>query len=324
MCVQCAAPGGGSCLSPLFDLFASAKKGCCDTPCGQLINGMFLPLKFATGGVIPTPCPGVADPTGLDLGDSDEGTPSAEETAEKIKMDEAGAEKRRAAVRYLGTVPCHYYPKAEAALITSLRADHNECVRWEAAHVLSQGCCCTKKTIQALTIVASGSDKDGNPAEISPRVQAQACNALQVCLAMIPQKVRDAKPTKRPEVPAPKAVSPPSPQRPELPANDQARLGEPDHGVRLASYYEAVDSTPMSQVLAEARRALASARAILQAPSEARPRGNLYDLWVRSKAPAAAPLPASRPLSPPLSPPLSRLLSPPVSPLLSPGVRTPL
>src|SRR5256885_11485017 len=35
----------------------------------------------------------------------------AETTAAKIKADEAGANARRAAVRYLGTVDCHYYPE---------------------------------------------------------------------------------------------------------------------------------------------------------------------------------------------------------------------
>src|SRR3954454_12729817 len=48
---------------------------------------------------------------------------------------------------------------------------------------LGSGCCCTKKTIEALTIVVSCSDRDGAPKETSYRVHAAAAAALDHCLA---------------------------------------------------------------------------------------------------------------------------------------------
>src|SRR5207237_2362732 len=105
--------------------------------------------------------------------------------AAKIKADEAAAKARREAVRYLGTVDCHYWPEAQDALINALRADRNECVRLEAAWVLGRGCCCTKKTIVALSITVAGSDRDGNPYEDSDRVKAAAAAALAHCLGCL-------------------------------------------------------------------------------------------------------------------------------------------
>src|SRR5437016_1696634 len=78
--------------------------------------------------------------------------------AAKIKADEAAAKARVAAVEYLGTVDCHYWPDATDALIMALRADRNECVRFAAASVLNSGCCCNKKTIEALNITVAGTE----------------------------------------------------------------------------------------------------------------------------------------------------------------------
>src|SRR5262249_53825978 len=101
----------------------------------------------------------------------------------QIKADEAAAKKRRAAVRYLGTVDCNYWPEAQEALINALRADRNECVRLEAAWALGRGCCCNNATMQALKLTVEGSTEDGNPAEDSERVRAAAHFALEHCLA---------------------------------------------------------------------------------------------------------------------------------------------
>src|SRR5207248_6163987 len=139
------------------------------------------PLTLFSGGLIPSCCPNMPSPQDLAAG----GPVGA---AAKIKKDEAEAKARRAAVRYLGTVNCHYWPEAEAALIGSLRGDRNECVRWEAAMALGSGCCCTKKTIAALDITVTGSDKDGNPSETSERVRAAAMSALQHCLSCYVEK----------------------------------------------------------------------------------------------------------------------------------------
>lgn len=107
----------------------------------------------------------------------------AEALAARIKAEEACACSRRAAVRYLGTVDCHYYPEAEEALITALRCDRNCCVRMEAATGLGNGCCCTPRVIETLNIVISGSEADGNPHETSPQVRVASYHSLQRLLA---------------------------------------------------------------------------------------------------------------------------------------------
>ena len=107
---------------------------------------------------------------------------SPEGAAARAKADEADAKARRAAVRFLGTVDCHYWPEAQEALINALRGDRNECVRLEAAFALNRGCCCTKMIIKALVMCVSGSDEDGFPSERSPRVRAVAQAALAHCL----------------------------------------------------------------------------------------------------------------------------------------------
>src|SRR5207302_11473959 len=106
----------------------------------------------------------------------------AEGAAALIQKSEMEAKARRTAVKYLGTVDCHFFPEAEAALINALRTDTNECVRLEAALALSRGCCCTKAIVEALTICVNGTAKDKHPSETSPRVRAVASVALQRCL----------------------------------------------------------------------------------------------------------------------------------------------
>src|SRR5262249_41863214 len=106
---------------------------------------------------------------------------SSQGAAALIKRDEADAKARRAAVRYLGTVDCNYWPEAIEALTKSLRRDPNECVRFEAALALRNGCCCNKKTIKALEMCVTGSNKDENPPERSDRVRAAAADALARC-----------------------------------------------------------------------------------------------------------------------------------------------
>ena len=182
---------------------------------------------MATGGVIPAPCPGPNDPSkhgaGPGGGSPAGGPPGPQQAAQAIKKDQAQAKARCEAVKYLATVPCHYYPEAEAGLILALRTDRSECVRWEAAHALAQGCCCTKKTIEALKIVASGSQRDGNPSEKSFRVKVEALNALEHCLAMC----GDATPPQRPELPSPMPQPEmiPTPLPPAQAPGDAARPG---------------------------------------------------------------------------------------------------
>ena len=151
------------------------KRKICASPLGQLLNNSTAPLQALSGGLIPPFCP--MTPTIAELAD-----PGAVGAAAKIKLDEAGVKARKAAVRYLGTVDCHYWPEAEDGLIGALRGDRSECVRYEAALALGNGCCCTKKTIEALTIVVSCSNRDNAPKENSERVVEAARRALDHCL----------------------------------------------------------------------------------------------------------------------------------------------
>ena len=182
---QLAAPAAAAptTLWSFLGLSSANKAACRDALCksqlGQLLNNGMTPFSVLSGGIIPSLCP--QTPTASDL--AQEG---AEGTAAQIKKDEAGAKARRAAVRYLGTVDCHYWPEVAGELINSLRADKNECVRFEAAMALARGCCCTKETVKALSISAAGTKEDKNPEETSPRVRDAACLALEHCLSCMP------------------------------------------------------------------------------------------------------------------------------------------
>jgi hypothetical protein len=179
------------------DQKAACKKHWCESGVAQFLGMMIKPMTLASGGLIKPCCPGPdqAKPEDL-LKPSD----SVDGAAAQIKADEAQAKARRANVRYLGTVDCSRYPEAEKALINALRTDRNECVRWEAAIVLGHGCCCTRKTIEALKMAASGSDKDNNPKESSERVRAAAEVSLYAC-----QTSADAPPAPPEKAPPPPA-----------------------------------------------------------------------------------------------------------------------
>ena len=148
----------------------------------QLMHILTAPLRLACGGRLGA-CHAEV-PSAEDIARLPSGCASpAEAAAAKIKVEEAGAKARRASVRYLRTVDCHYYPEAEAALIAALRADRNEGVRLEAAFALGNGCCCTKKTMDALNLVVSGGEQDGNPAETSERIKQASVTALEHSMA---------------------------------------------------------------------------------------------------------------------------------------------
>ncbi len=149
---------------------------CANPVLGPASNAMLAPLGVLTGGLFGGLCP----PSSM----FGAGGSPAQDVAGAIAADEASAKQRVAAVEYLATVDCHYWPDVEEAIIASLRTDRNECVRYAAAKSLITGCCCGKKTIEALTIVVNRSEKDGHPSENSDRVIAAACLALQRCLAV--------------------------------------------------------------------------------------------------------------------------------------------
>lgn len=228
----------------------------CKLPIGQMLNNATAPLGLLTGGIIPGFCP----PASADLLKED----GAKGTAAKIKADEADAKERRAAVRYLGTVDCHYWPEAQDALIASLRGDRNECVRFEAALALGNGCCCTKKTIEALINATVCSNKDDFPRETSARVQAAARQALDHCLCcfqdMNPTPVEDIKAS--PEKSKGNKTDPDAEKsgdkKQKSSTTEPRKLGAAttfERPTKMA-YYARINEQPMELIVREGRRVL--------------------------------------------------------------------
>lgn len=209
-----AVPGGAAAAPPktiwsFLGLSGKGKGQCrlklCRSPVGQLLNNLLRPLSAMTGGIVPALCPPVPPVPPGGPGSA----PDAGSAAAAIAADQKAAKERRAAVKFLANVDCQYWPEAEAALVAALRADKNECVRWEAAVSLSKGCCCTPTVRSALAIAAEGSDRDGNPAEKSWRVRQAAAQALARCEVLEPEPPAAARPERpmRPESPPPAAVA---------------------------------------------------------------------------------------------------------------------
>lgn len=112
--------------------------------------------------------------------------------AATIKADEANMERRRTAIRYLGNIDCTFNPEAETGLLNALRNDRHESIRYEAALALSNSCCWTKKTIEALNQAAAGSSTDGCPSERSDRVRWASWQALsRYAAAVNPQQMKE-------------------------------------------------------------------------------------------------------------------------------------
>lgn len=230
-------PGGlAKFLGISKDQKEARKRRCCKSPLMQLINNSMAPMRAFTGGALGNCCP--TEPSQQDMQ-----KPGVEGVCAKIKKDAAGVKARRAAVRCVGAADCHYWPEAEGALIGALRSDRSECVRWDAAVALGDGCCCTKRTMEALLISATGSDRDGNPAETCERVKAAAYTSLQHCLSCFSQEVPgDVK--KGPEVPVP-----------EKPEKVQPTAGADGETPIFTAYYRNLDKKPMAQTIEEARKA---------------------------------------------------------------------
>lgn len=226
----------------------------CQLPLGQMVGNAGAPLGAITGGLIPNCCPQ---------------TPSAQQLADKgavgaaaaIKADEAAAKERRAAVRYLGTVDCHYWPEAQDALIAALRSDKNECVRFEAALALRNGCCCTKKTIEALIIVLSCSSRDGNPSETSARVHGAARQALDKCLCCFEDMNPAPEQKKQINPEAPPPVNPESKSTGKLEPRKLNETSMKDRPVGMA-YYARISEQPMEAIVREGRRVLTATQAL--------------------------------------------------------------
>ena len=102
-----------------------------------------------------------------------------------IRADEMSVERRRAAIQYLASIDCAFNPEAEAGLLTALRSDRHESVRYEAAVALCNSWCWTTKTIAALGQSMTGGTADGHPGERSDRVRQAAWRALSYYAASI-------------------------------------------------------------------------------------------------------------------------------------------
>ena len=150
-------------------------KRCCQTFLGQMVQTMLAPFRALM------PRRNSADSDygeWIDLNQPPSVSP-AEFAAARIKADELTVHRRQAAIRYLAKIDCQFNPEAEAGLLSALRCDRNESVRFEAALALANSNCCTKKTLAALGLIVKGGDGDGNPAETSERVKWAAAQALQ-------------------------------------------------------------------------------------------------------------------------------------------------
>ena len=150
------------------------------------------PLGAVTGGMLCPLCPPAPSPAQIAALEK-KPNGGAEAAAAKIKASEADAKARVAAVEYLGTVDCNRFPEAKKGLLSALREDPNECVRYAAARALNSGCCCDQEIIEKLRICVAGESK-GAPAETSPRVKAAAFSALQNCLMRVPDEVEAPRP----------------------------------------------------------------------------------------------------------------------------------
>jgi hypothetical protein len=238
---------------------ANCRAHFCGSQLGQLINNSLAPASAMTGGVIPRLCPNPLLNPGIVPPDSAQGAAAA------IAADTAAAAQRRAAVRYLGTVDCNWWPDATAGLINALRTDRNECVRLEAALALNRGCCCNKDTIRALTLTVSRSRDDDNPAEDSPRVRGAAMVALEHCLSCY-VSVTPAPPPpillRQKEGPAgelPPLKGPPmSPPQTLIPG--QVPVAAAGSQIKTMSYHERIKELSMDQVVQDARRVVLKAK----------------------------------------------------------------
>ncbi len=280
------------------------KEKLCQSPLGKMLATVARPMHMMTGGLLPSCCPPGPSPAEM-------AAPGPVGAAAKIKAEEAQAKARREAVKFLATVDCHYYPEAEATLIGALRCDRNECVRWEAAHALGTGCCCNKRTIEALTITVSASERDGNPSETSFRVRVEAMNALQFCLS------RSQDTPIRPETP----LAPEQPASLQLPGAVESKPN-----VQLTSYYTQVTEKPMGDIQRDARHALEQ-NSGSPTPSQLPKSGerNLLTLWrtasIDQNPPAKklepTPLPSPAHQSAKLPP--EKLLVQPLPPVFKPA-----
>jgi hypothetical protein len=253
------AAGGGGAPRNIWSFFmktpeqkAQCKANFCNSRIGMFINNLLVPAGAATGGLLGPICPppGMGGPGGAggppNPDDLKKSPTSPEGAAAKIKAEEAQAKAKVAAIEFLATVDCRYYPEAEAGLIAGLRAEKNECVRIAAAKALASGCCCSPKVVKALLISVNCSNKDGFPAEASELVRTYAYVALERCLRKCVEEEPEAPPEPPPA--AKKAMY-------EALAPMGSTVDYSSH-ILLASYYPLQATETPAQIYSEARHAL--------------------------------------------------------------------
>lgn len=260
-----------------------------------MVKGLLKPLSALTGGVVPAePVP---NPVQL-------AAPGPQGSAAKIKKDQLEAPHRLDAIKQLGTVDCHWYPEAADQLTLALRSDRSECVRFEAAKILSRCNCCSPKMVHALKICVAGTNFDGNPGERSIRIRNQAAVALTHCLACVDNGGEDSTTPLRPEYP----ISPGAMPIGTAPGYHAATTGdEADRGARLIAqvgYEEAeqadgsviqgqgnlptAGSLSMESEVSSARKVLEQFRQLqqsvqVQLQTQTQPSMSLSDAWKKSK-----------------------------------------
>ena len=145
---------------------------------------LMAPIRAASAHLMPPRIEEAPTPTRDDVARmvTDGNHSPAEIWAAKVKIDESQARARRAAVKYLATVDCNYYPEAESGLIAALRADRVESVRHEAAVALGNTPTLSNKMLEALNMTALAVELDGNPPETSERVRSAARQSLDRCV----------------------------------------------------------------------------------------------------------------------------------------------
>jgi hypothetical protein len=160
-----------------------------------------------------------------------EGISPAAEAAADIKAEEAAAQAKIAALRYLATIGCTgCYLGVEEAFIDALD-DCTEAVRFEAVMAIRKtmcgGCkcnrcnkvaCCSEKIQKKLVDVAYGVDDYGCPKEPSERVRRKARLVLKGCGPPMCEKKEPEE-----EGPAPEpGEGPPAPPTPLPPPEERA------------------------------------------------------------------------------------------------------
>jgi len=157
-----------------------------------------------------------------------------------------------------------------------------------------------------LLITVTGSEEDGNPAEISGRVRAAAYVALTQCLAG--QTIHNS------------PSEPPGAGRPEYPGAEEVPPSQEPAG-KLTTYYQTVGTEPQQQILGEAKRVVEQYQRVQVAGEQRQSGGSLAELWARSGDMESGQQPASiaRRGGTPLPPASASEIRQPVFPLPSQG-----